>query len=95
MLLRGAALLEVALLLAADVRVGAGSVPALGDVVGVAADGRDAVLADALAALPRLGQLLQAERLPVAQQLALLPVHHAAGGTAGGAAEALWFSSDI
>ena len=88
-LLREAALLEVVLGDPAEVWVGAGSVPALWDVARVAADGRHAVLAHALAAGARLGQLLQAEHLPVAQQLPLLAVRDAVGRAAGGAAEGL------
>ena len=61
----------------------------LGDVLRVAADGRDAVVADALSAGARLGQLLEAEHLAVAQQLALLAVRDAVGWAAGGAAEGL------
>ena len=73
----------------AEVRVGAGSVPALGDVARVVAHGRHAVLADALAADARRRQLLQAEHLPVAQQLPLRAIHHAVRRAAGGAAEVL------
>ena len=89
LLLRGAALLEVILGDAPEVGVGAGSVPALGNVLRVAADGRDAVVADALSAGARLGQLLEAEHLAVAQQLALLALRDAVGWAAGGAAEGL------
>ena len=73
----------------AEVRVGAGSVPALGDVARVVADGRHAVLADALAADARRRQLLQAEHLPVTQQLPLRAIHHAVRRAAGGAAKVL------